>query len=235
MDRKEMKMSDSMKFTRQVGMIVLIGAMIGIVVSLLLNAAYSLTPDGAGLAVPPWQPALEQIATPALTFAPALEVYHLYGRVVLLVVAAFIVGLYGLYANQRAVFNEKPPRLHVWGYRLAMTGLILNVVGNIPDYWVSIGTTIDLLAFVIGTVLGLLLQAIGLILLGVGGLRSGSLPVPAAWALILWFPFMMALFLVGMVNLPSAPLLALSLAWTITGISMVRSGSGDRVLHKQSI
>lgn len=235
MDRKEMKMSGSMKLTRQAGMVALIGAMIGIVVSLLLNAAYSLTPEGADLPVPPWQPALEQIASPALTFAPAVEVYHLYGRVVLLVVAAFIVGLFGLYANQRAVFDEKPARPQIWGYRLAMTGLILNLFGNLGDYWVSVGETIDLVAFVGGTVLGLLLQAIGLILLAFGGLRSASLPRPVAWALILWFPFSVVLLLVGMENLPSAPLLALSLAWVITGISMVRSGAEDRELHKQSI
>ncbi len=217
-------MSAPMRFTRRAGMIALVGAVIGIVVSLLLNAAYSLTPDGAGLPVPPWQSALEQIARPALTFAPAVEVYHLYGRVVLLVLAAFAVGLYGLYANQRAVFDERPPLLHTWGYRLAMTGLVLSLVGNLGDYWVSVGTIIDLIAFIVGTVVGLLLLAIGLILLAVGGLRSASMPRPVAWALILWFPFSVVLFLVGMVNLPSTPLLALSLAWIITGASMVRSG-----------
>lgn len=228
-------MSESKKLTRQAGMIAFIGAVIGIGVSLLLNTAYSLTPDGADLTVPPWQPALEQIASPALTFAPALEVYHLYGRVVLLVVAAFMVGLYGLYANQRAVFDEKPPRLQIWGYRLAMTGLVLNLFGNLGDYWVSVGETIDLVAFVGGTLLGLLLQAIGLILLAIPGLRTASLPRPVAWALLLWFPFTVVLLLVGMENLPSAPILALSLAWVITGVSMVRSGAEDRALHNQTI
>jgi len=223
------------KATRQAGMIALIGAIIGIVVSLLLNAAYSLTPDGVDLPIPPWQPALEQIASPALIFAPAVEVYHLYGKVVLLVVAAFMVGLYGLYANQRAVFDQKPPRPQIWGYRVAMTGLVLNLFGNLGDYWVSVGTTVDLIAFVGGTVVGLLLQAVGLVLLAVPGLRSASMPRPAAGALILWLPFSVALLLVGMENLPSAPLLALSLAWVITGASMVRSGLEHVALQEQTI
>jgi hypothetical protein len=235
MGRKEKKMSEPLKVNRQAGMIVLIGAVIGVVVSLLLNAAYSFTPDGADLPVPPWQPALERIAGSLLTFAPAIEVYHLFGRFVLLVLAAFLIGLYGLNAKERAIFGEKPPRLLIWGYRLAMTGLVLNLIGNIGDYWVSVAETIDLIVFVGGTVVGLLLIAIGLILLGIGGLRSASLPRPVAWALILWFPFSMVLLLVGMVNLPSAQLLALSLAWIITGISMIRSNSKEWALNKQSI
>jgi hypothetical protein len=170
-----------------------------------------------------------------LTFAPTVEVYHLYGRVVLLVIAAFMVGLYGLYASQRAAFDGQPPRLQVWGYRLAMTGLVLNLFGNLGDYWVSVGETINLVAFVVGTFVGLLLLMIGLALLAVGGLRSASMPRPAAWALTLVFPLAVALLLVGMNNLPSAPLLALSLAWVITGASMAWSGSEYRALHKQTI
>jgi hypothetical protein len=235
MDKKEMKMSGSTMLTKQTGGIALIGALIGIVISILLNAAYSLTPDGAGLPVPPWQPALEQTANPALTFGPPVEVYHFYGRFVLLVLAAFLVGLYGLYANQRAAFKERPSRLLVWGYRLAMTGLVLNLVGNLGDYWVSIGETIGFISFVVGTVVGLLLQVIGLILLGFYGLRSGSLPRAAALAFVLWFPFTIVLLLVGMQNLPSAPLLGLSLAWVIVGGSMVLSSLENRMLQKQSL
>jgi hypothetical protein len=227
-------MSVSVKSTRRAGTIALIGAIIGVGVSLLLNAAYSLTPSGVDLAIPPWQPALEQIAGPALTFAPPVEVYHLYGRVVLLVVAAFMVGLYGLYASQRAAFDGRPPRLQVWGYRLAMAGLVLNLFGNLGDYWVSVGETINLVAFVVGTFVGLLLQMIGLALLAVGGLRGASMPRSVAWALILVFPSSMLLLLVGMDNLPAAPLLALSLAWAITGASMVWSGLEHRVLHRQT-
>jgi hypothetical protein len=234
MDKKEMKMSETMKSTKQAGVIALIGAVTGIGVSVLLNAAYSSTPDGAGLTVPPWQPALEQIAAPALTFAPAIDVYHFYGRLVFLVLAAFTVSVFLLSANQRADFNEKPSRIQTWGFRLAMTGLVLTVVGNLGDYWVSVGEIIDLVAFVGGTVLGLLLLAIGLVLFGVAGLRSASLPKPAAWALMLWFPFTFLLFLVGMANLPAAPLLSLSLAWGITGISIVGSGVEERALRNQT-
>jgi hypothetical protein len=228
-------MSGALKFTRQAGGIALIGAVIGLGVSVLLNAAYSLTPAGADLRIPPWQPALDQIAAPALTFAPGVEVYHLYGRFVFLVTAFFIVGLFGLIANLRAVSAEKPPRLLVWGYRLAMTGLILNLFGNLVDYWMSIGETVDFVAFVGGTFLGLILQAIGLIMLGISGLRSASMPKPAAWALILWFPFSLILLLVGMENLPAAPLLALSLAWVIIGGSMVWLGLEENSLQKQTI
>lgn len=223
------------KLIRQAGGITAAGAALGLGVSLMLNAAYSLTPDGAGITIPPWQPALEQIARPALVFAPAVEVYHLYGRIVFLVVAAFAIGLYGLYANQRAVFIHNIPRALRWGYRLTMIGLVLNLIGNLGDYWIALGEIPGLVLFVVGTVVGLLLQAAGLALLGVSGLRSASLPRASALAMILWFPFTFVLFLIGMNNLPAAPLLALSLTWGITSISMVRSRLEAGTLHKQAI
>lgn len=228
-------MSDSMKFTRRAGVIAFVGALFGIAVSLLLNAAYSLTPDGAGLAVPPWQQGLEQIVRPALTFLPAIEVYHLYGRLVFLVFVTFVVGLYGLYAGQRAFFNGKPPRLQAWGYRLAMAGLFLSLFGNIGDYWLSAGETLDFVAFLGGTLLGLLLQVIGFVLFAIAGLRSASLPGAAAWALILWFPFSIVLLVVGMENLPGAPLLALSLAWALVSATMVWWGLEDRAPHRRDM
>jgi hypothetical protein len=228
-------MSDSMKFTRRAGVIAFVGALFGIAVSLLLNAAYSLTPDGVGLAVPPWQQPLQQIAGPALTFSPALEVYHLYGRSVFLVFVTFVVGLYGLYASQRAFFDGRPPRLQAWGYRLAMAGFFLSLFGNIGDYWLSAGETLDFVAFLGGTILGLLLGAIGLVLFAIPALRSASLPRAAAYALILWFPFSIVLLLLGMQNLPASPLLALSLAWALVSATMVWWGSEDRVPHRRDM
>jgi hypothetical protein len=227
-------MSASVKLARQAGIIVFLGAMMGIVVSLLLNAAYSATPSGADLPVPPWQPALEQIVGPALTFGPAVQVYHFYGRFLLLVLAAFAVGLYGLHANQRTHFAGQLPHLHVWGFRLAMAGLVLNLFGNVGDYWVTVGEILDLIAFAGGTVVGLLLQAIGLALLAISGLRRASMPKAAAWPLILWFPFTILLLLIGMVNLPSSPLLALSMAWAITGASMARAAATEKELQEQT-
>jgi hypothetical protein len=227
-------MSALVKLARQAGIIVFLGAMIGIVVSLLLNAAYSATPDGVDLAMPPWQPALEQIAGAALTFGPTVQVYHFYGRFVLLVLAAFMVGLYGLYANQRSHFAGQLPRLQIWGYRLALFGLFLNLVGNVGDYWLAVAEILDLIAFVGGTFFGLLLQAIGLALIAVSGLRRASMPKAAAWALLLWFPLTILLLLIGMNNLPSSPLLALSLAWAITGASMVRVAATEAELQEQT-
>jgi hypothetical protein len=228
-------MSISVKLARQAGIIVFLGAMIGIVVSLLLNAAYSATPSGVDLPIPPWQPALERIVGPALTFGPAVQLYHFYGRFVLLVIAAFMVGLYGLYANQRTHFAGQLPRLQIWGYRLAMAGLFLNLFGNIGDYWVTVGEILDLIAFVGGTVFGLLLQTIGLALLAISGLRRASMPKAAAWPLILWFPLAVLLLLIGMVNLPSSPLLALSVAWAITGASMARAVVAEKELQEQTV
>lgn len=227
-------MSASMKLARQAGIIVFLGAMMGIVLSLLLNAAYSATPPAVDLPIPPWQPALEQIVGPALSFGPAVQVYHFYGRLVLLVLAAFVVGLYGLYANQRTQFAGQLPRLHIWGYRLAMAGLVLNLLGNVGDYWVTLGETLGLIAFAGGTVVGLLLQVIGFALLAISGLRHASMPKAAAWPLILWFPFAVLLLLIGMVNLPSSPLLALSVAWAITGASMARAVVAERELQEQT-
>jgi uncharacterized protein YybS (DUF2232 family) len=93
---------------------------------------------------------------------------------------------------------------------------------------------LDLIAFVGGTFFGLLLQAIGLALIAVSGLRRASMPKAAAWALLLWFPLTILLLLLGMNNLPSSPLLALSLAWAITGASMVRVAAPEAELQEQT-
>lgn len=227
-------MSDS-TITKQTGGIAVIGAVIGVGVSILLNAAYSSTPDGVDLTVPSWEHGLKQFAAPLLTFAPAVETYHFYGRLVFPVIVAFIVGLYGLYKGKLAASSEKIPGLQKWGYRIALTGLVLNLFGNLSDYWVNAGETINFLAFLAGTFLGFALVLIGTLLFGISGLRNASLPKPAAWALILWFPVSMALLVAGMQNLPATPVLALSLAWIVIGSSMVRSGEKVQPLHKQTI
>jgi hypothetical protein len=216
-------MSFGGKLSRYAGVIVLVGAILGIVISLLLNAAYSATSSGAELSVPPWQSGVERVAGSALTFASADDVYHAYGRVLFVVLAAFIIGLYGLYAKQRTAFDYKPRRSLVWGYRLAMTGLVLALIGNVGDYWLGLGTVLDLIFFVGGTILGLLLVLIGLVLFAVGGLRGASLPRPVAWSFILWFPVAIVLAVLGMENLPSVLVLPLSLAWVVVGMFMVLS------------
>lgn len=206
-----------------------LAGVIEILVAPLINSAYSMTETGAGL-VPPWEPALSDTFGPLFTFAPPEAVYETYGKFHLLVFLGLLFGLLGL----RAWRGGRAGRLERWGYRLSFVGLVLNLAGNVFDYWLpgnsapgEFGSVGDW-GFLLGTVLGLLLLAVGSAALGVALLRAGEAHLPA-WMLVLAVPGAMALGLLGFSNAPANPMLWYGVAWLLMGRFLwTRSAEGTR-------
>ena len=208
---------------RYYGLGAVAGGLLGISLSLLMSAAYHLTPEGASEAMAPWEPALRAIAEPVLTFAGPTTVYNTYGRVGFVVFAGVLAGLLGLRAFRRAGISAgrvSVGRTERWGLRLAMVGIALNLLGNVGDYWIGRPEALDFVAFLVGTVVGLLALGVGLALLGVAGLRSGSLARPVAWSLLLWLPAALLASFAGLNNIPGGAFLPLGVVGVLLGYQL---------------
>lgn len=207
----------SWDWVRWGGLAAVVGGVIEILVAPLINSAYSMTEVGAGLA-PPWEPALSDTLGPLFAFAPPEAVYETYGKFHFLVFLGLLFGLLGL----RVWRGERAGRLERWGYRLSFVGLVLNLLGNVFDYWVpgnsapgEFGSAGDW-GFLLGTVLGLLLLVVGSVLLGVALLRAGEARLPA-WLLVLALPGGVVLGFLGFSNAPANPMLWYAFAWLLLG------------------
>lgn len=214
-------------FVRWGGLAAMLGSALGIVVAPIITSAYSMTEEGAGL-TPPWEPALSNLLGPLLAFAPPETVYATYGKTYLLVFLGLLLGLAGLYGWRRGFAG----RLERWGFGLSFVGLALNLLGNIPDYWMGeaiLGERLHTLGFVVGTMLGLLVLIAGSTVLGIALLRASAAPRLAAWLLVLALPGIILLTLIGFVNLPSGPALWFCIAWLVLGHFLwSREGAPDR-------
>jgi len=195
----------------------MVGGVIEILVAPLVNSAYSMTEIGAEL-VPPWEPALSDALGPLFAFAAPEAVYETYGKFHFLVFLGLLFGLLGL----RAWRGERAGGLERWGYRLSVVGFVLNLPGNVLDYWVpgnsaagEFGGVGDW-GFLLGTVLGLLLLSVGSILLGVALLQAGEARLPA-WLLLLALPGAVLLGFLGFANAPANPMLWYGFAWLLLG------------------
>lgn len=201
---------------RYAGLAAMAGGTLGIVTAPLTTSAYSLTEEGTP---PPWEPALSDALIPLFGFATPEVVYATYGKLYFLVFLGFLFGSIGLYARRRSVAG----RLERWGFYLSFAGLILNLLGNIGDYWYGGGvgeSTPDFIGFLLGTVLGTLLLIIGSAMLGIALLRAGTPLLLGAWLLVLAVPGIIALFFLGFGNIPSGPALWFCLAWLVLGYSL---------------
>lgn len=203
---------------QQAGLLTILGGTFGVVLSLLLTATYHLTPDGATESIAPWEPVLRKVAEPVLTFAAPTAVYNTYGAMAFLVFTGLLVGVLGLRAHRRSVTSEEDTGwLERWGFRAAIGGLALNLLGNVGDYWLGRPETLDFLGFLVGTLAGLLVLAVGFALLGVVALRTGTLSRVVALSFLLWFPAAIAVSELGLNNIPGGPLLPLSLVGIVLG------------------
>ena len=204
------------------GLAAMLGSLIGLLLAPIITSAYSLSEDGAGQP-PPWEPALGTLLGPLFTFASPGAVYATYGKMYLLVFLGFLLGLVALRARR----SGRAGRLEKWGYRLSSTGLALNLLGNIGDYWYRGGvgeSGADTLGFLLGTVLGLLLLVAGSALFGTGLLKAGTAPRLGAWLLVLGLPGIALLNFLGFGNAPSGPALWFCFAWLVLGWSLWSSG-----------
>jgi hypothetical protein len=214
MGERRLKMSSS-KLIRWGGLAAMLGSALGIVVAPIITSAYSLIEEN-GNSAPPWEPTLSNLLGPFLTFASPETVYAAYGKVYFLIFLGLLLGLAGLYIRRRGHAG----RLEHWGFRLSFVGLALNLLGNVPDYWIGediLGERLHTMGFVAGTALGLLILTIGSIILGIALLRAGDSPRLGAWLLVLTIPGLIVVSLLGFGNIPSGPALWFCFAWMALG------------------
>ena len=200
---------------RRGGLAAMLGSVLGILVAPVITSAYSLSEDGAGLS-PPWEPAFSDLLGPLFGFANPEAVYSTYGKLYFVVFLGLLLGLVAFRVQQRGHAG----RLGEWGFRLSLIGVVLNLFGNIADYWVGEDTWFEELGFILGELLGLLSLLAGSTMLGIALLRSGTPTRLAAWLLVLSLPGNVLLPLVGFANIPSGPALWFCLAWLVLGYAL---------------
>lgn len=190
------------------------GSVLGIVVAPVITSAYSMT-EGGTEQVPPWEPTFSNLFGPLFEFASPEGLYATYGKLYFVVFLGLLMGLVALHAQQQR--RGRIGRLGEWGLRLCLVGVVLNLFGNIPDYWFGEGTWFEALGFLVGTVLGFLVLMVGSTILGIALLRTGTLTRLGAWLLALCLPGIALLTLIGFGNIPSGPALWFCLAWLVLG------------------
>ena len=201
---------------RHCGLAAMLGGALAVAVPPLITSAYSLTEDGAGT-VPPWEPALSNAFSPLFTFAAPEAVYgYLRQAVPLRLFRVSLLGLIGL----RARCRDRAGRLERWGFGLAFAGVALNLLGNVPDYWIGADTVFEDVGFLAGTALGLLALTVGSSLLGVALLRARAGSRLGAWLLVLSPAGLVLPSFIGFGNIPSGPALWYGVVWVVLGYSL---------------
>ena len=204
------------------GAAAVISGITGIVLSPLMSAAYHRTPDGDGTALAPWEPALLEVAAPLLRFSDPVAVYTVYGMAAITVFLGLLLGVLGYRAYRHSEQADAAiPRRERWGFRLALGGLLLSLLGNIGDYWIRQPELVDFLGFLIGTIGGLLVMAVGFALLGYDAWRNRTLSTVSAVLLVLWFPVAIAVMSTWLDNIPGGALLPLGLVGVTLGFDLM--------------
>ena len=158
-------------------------------------------------------------AAPAMdAFGPLLDwgspdtVYLTYGKF-------NVVALLAVLACALAVRGRRPRPLRFserWGWRLSLTSYWLLAFSMLGYYWTQ---GLDLL-FLLATLPGLLLNAVGQTMLGIGLVLSGFRPRLTGWVLALSFPLSQALVMVSTQALGMWPMM---LAWGAAGWALWRT------------
>lgn len=111
-----------------------------------------------------------------------------------------------------------------WGITLAMSGLLLSLAGNIGDYWLGQPELVDLASFLVGTLGGFIVLAIGFALLGYEAWRTRSLSRLSAAMLLLWLPVAIGVMAVALDNIPGGALLPLGILGITLGYDLWIAG-----------
>lgn len=208
-------------FSRRTGGICAVLA--GVLAVLLLppvTAAYGVSDAGAG-SDPTWGGGFRDAGGSLFTFADPDRVYSTYGLLYLLVTLGLLVGVLAV----REARGGDDSALERWGFRLLVSGLVLNSLGLLTDYTVFEGTVVENIGFVVGTLLGVLLLVGGGILVGLRWLRNPAAPRVAGLLLLLSLPGMLLLGLLDFGNLPSMPLTWFGISGIPLGLFLLRSES----------
>ncbi len=198
------------------GLAAMLGGVLGILVAPVLTfAGWMAGPAGA----PPtmdWARLMRPIILPLVTFGDRVDVLRIWGSTGLLIYLLFLVGLLGLHTRVR----EHGGRLERLGFQLARVGLVMNIGGNIADYWLgreTLGQGLWGAGFTIGTMLGTLVYTIGAVLLGSAILRTGALPRWTGAILILAPLLGVSMLFWGVRYIPANFILGNSIGWVVIG------------------
>ncbi len=193
--------------------VVCLGAILGIFVSLLDASAYYLAlwarPDAPALIL-----GVQSLVAPLLSFEDVASVYRLYGRLFVFVFLALVIGVTALRARRGTTLSK----VERWGYDLVRFGLWASAVGCFADFWLGISVLGEFTQtlFLLGTIGGAILYAVGSLLLVVAWMRDGMVPraLTIAWALVV--PLGVLFLFVLIKHIPGAFALAMSLSWLVT-------------------
>lgn len=206
----------------------MVGGVLGVLYSPFAALAYFATKDGAKFADSPpvaaWTGVVRPVLEPFLTFASPDYVYLSIGSLVLFVILGMLAGLLALRARQAAYAG----RLEKWGFRVALVGNVLLILGTLGEYWVgglvfvvthSHSALVTDASYMVFSLPGLLFFMFGTLLFGIGTLRARVAPRAGAWLLIVGgFPGMILLAL--LVGHWGGAFLLLDLAWIVLGYSL---------------
>jgi hypothetical protein len=231
---REIRVMRSSNLIRWGGLAALLGGILGIVIPPFLSVAWFATKGGAESSEHPlvavWVEPFSHAFGPLLGFAPPYVVYLTYGKIFLLKTLGFLVGLLALHAWQA----PRAGGLEKWGFRVALVGTVLLMVGLIGAFWVGtiwVGAVgFSYFAFVVPAYL---LMVVGWTLFGIGTLRAEVAPRLGAWLLIVGgLGFYVITNLLGQHN--SMGWMLVALAWTFLGYALwsardVPAGQPSRV------
>jgi hypothetical protein len=198
------------------GLAAMVGGVLGILIPPFLGVAWFATKGGAESLENPlvavWAEPFAQVFSPLLTFASPDAVYRTYGALALFIFLGFLAGLLALHARQA----PRAGGLEKWGFRVAVVGTVLQILGVIGAFWVG-ALDFSFFAFLIP---GQLLIMVGWTLFGIGTLKTRVAPRLGAWLLILGgFPGVLVItVLLGQHN--SMGLLLVALAWIVLGYAL---------------
>ncbi len=209
---------------RRYGLTAIVGGVMGILLTPVLTFAGWIS--GPAGEPPPmlWARTLQPVVMPLIRLGTAERAIYLYGKMFFPIYVLFLLGLLGLHL----LLSGQAGRAGEWGFRLALVGLILNLAGNIGDYWLGASEALEVvkgIGFMIGTMLGTLIYTVGSVLLGWTILRRDVLPRWAAWVLILTPLLGISMLFWGVHYTPANFLLGNSLCWLLLGWLLMSEGT----------
>ena len=189
------------------GVAAIAGGIVGILYFPLHSLAYFATEDGTEGPVK-WADRGRDLLEPLLDWGSADTVYRTFGKVSVVVVLGFVLGLVALWLSRRGIAQ----RLEGWAFRIALVGYPLLLLGTVVEYWTPY---LDF-GFIAFSAPGLLLALIGSTLLGIAFLRQNAVARAGSWLLALSIPLVLGM--TALVGHLSGGLLPLDLAWTVLGL-----------------
>jgi hypothetical protein len=211
----------SSNFIRWGGLAGMLGGILGMLIPPFLGVAWFATKGSIESLENPlvavWAEPFVRIFSPLLTFASPDTVYMTYGRVALFIFLGFLAGLLALHARQAPHAGQ----FEKWGFRVALVGSVLTILGIIGAFWVGTfwvaALDFSYFAFLFP---GQLLVTLGWTLFGIGTLNAKVAPRLGAWLLIVGgFPgFIVIAQLLGQHNSMGGLLVAL--AWIVLGYAL---------------